>query len=126
MDLDAALAYCRAHSIPTAKDEDTGEALFGAAGLGRSIRLINVRNALHAFPVDEVRKLKAPTQGGPQTIVILTAAGVRRLIAPSRSLRAKDAARAFGMESHDRLWIPVEATTLRHLADVFEGRARRQ
>ncbi len=107
------------HRLATAKVN--AKIVYVAQQIGNLLALQCVRNTVRYFPADEKLFMKRKTPGGPQSCVMLTQAGIKRLLCSSRSPFVKDIGLAFGIDIFEQAYLSHEATTLSQIMKTFWG-----
>lgn len=97
------------------------DCFFKASQCGKLLGLSNIHKSIRYFPANESITVKTKTNGGSQSCVYISIAGLKRLVSKSRKLEAQSVAKEIGMTVMDSHVVPIETATLDFIMRAFDG-----
>ena len=98
---------------------------FRAKEIGELLQINNISDNLRKIDkCHRERFVTLDTLKRRRTCAYLDLEGVKQLICRSRSLKAPQLAKVFGITIHDNMIVPIETTTISFLCSALEGTVR--
>lgn len=101
--------------------EDDGVRWFSVKDIGSCLKHSNMRSLISRYPEVDKKKVRRSTRGGPQQVVYISEAAVKRLCIYSRKLVPDELAVYLNIAVHETKYNSVEGDTIAKIMSTFCG-----